>query len=245
MEQERIKKPKVYFSKRDSIECLYELYESLGRKLGVEIFVLVDDEFKKVVLIDEFVEFLGADRLEGEGVHEKEISVGFYGNLQGVNFIKEELTDFNSGLIISCFNRKKGEIGGAIDSLSLGLASRGGVTWIKSAGFTKDKDVMFSHTENDFRFAESKVEAGKSVVDYFGRANFVYMNIICGAGKVLGIVSGVDPVAIDKASFDILINSERAVEYFTDEDDTNEMKHVLDYAVKVGLGKQEYNMIEI
>ena len=245
MDEQRIKKPKVYFKKDVTVESVVELYDAVGRKFDGKTFSLVDSAVDHFVVADKFVGFIGSTRYAGDRFDETLVEVGFYGHLQGECLISKNLCYFDSFVVLSRFKRSEGEFGGAIDALGLRMASERGRRWIRSAGFTKDEDVMFSHVENDFRYCESKAEACKGVLNQFGRANFVYINIVCAGSDPVGIVAGVDPVAVDKASLDITIKIEKDFKYLTDCDDTEEIQHTLNYAEKIGIGELDYNLIEI
>ena len=247
MVDKRIKRPKVYLSKNISLDGLLELFRAIGREVSGRVVASVQTEKRGDGMVQQFLSELGIDMFDDGNGGDTGIPVGFYGHLQGENFIKAGFLSYNSFVVVSKFMRECGSFGGVVDNLSLGFASVGGNTWIRSAGFTKDKDVMWSHAENDYRFAESKVEAAKSVSDYFGRANFIFINLIYNStGEVAGIVGGVDAVAVDKASFELMKKCEyKNINAFTDEDDENEFLHALYYAEKVGLGEQDYNLLEI
>ena len=228
-----------------SSDGLLDLYNAVGRDFEGKVFALIDKRLRNSCLVDKLAYFKGAKTTLDDNGYEKMLPVGFYGNLQGENYIKDSLTKFNSVIVISRFERIGGVFGGGITNLSLSTASKNGVTWIKSSGFTKDEDVMFHHTENTGRYAESLVEACKSVVEFWGSANLIYLNVICLDNRPLCAVAGVDPVAVDKASLDIVLTNEKKVVSFTAEDGMDELRHVLDYAEKLGLGDEDYNLIEI
>ena len=54
--------------------------------------------------------------------------------------------------------------------------------------------------------------------------------------KDIGVLASTDPVAIDKACLDLLRKSEGKKVFGGD--------HIFEYAEKIGLGKQEYALIE-
>jgi uncharacterized protein len=62
-------------------------------------------------------------------------------------------------------------------------------------------------------------------------------------GKDVGIAASLDPVALDKASYDLCIekNGKDVFKEFTGNDGTN----ILDYGEEIGLGKKEYELIRI
>ena len=153
-----------------------------------------------------------------------------------------------------------GGFGGALKNMSIGVASRNGKAWIHSAGFTKDPDEMWSHVDDQEGFLESMAEACKSVVEHFKPQNMIYINILnnlsidcdCDANphapemKDIGIFASLDPVALDKCSFDTIMNS-------SDEGKSSlvermEEKHAIltvEEANRLGLGNLDYEVVSI
>jgi len=199
------------------------------------------------------------DILDCEG--EIKLSVAEFKNLKGENFVGLDAVQYNSMLVLSEFNGEAGNnsFGGAINNLSIGMASKGGKQWINSAGFTKDRDVEIDHNDKIENIIMSKAEAGKSVVDYFTRANLIYMNItddiavdgdcgnICEKRNVTGygIYASVDPVALDQACFDAVSRDSRVKTSATIEQKEKEFDLLLQYAEEMGLGERLYELIEI
>ena len=206
-----------------------------------------------------FTEIAPVDILDGE--NEIALKVAAAGHLQGENFVGGHLTDYDSMLMLSHFKgHAMGGFGGALKNMSIGLASKYGKAWIHSAGFTKDPDVMWSHVDNQDAFLESMAEACKSVIDHFSRANLVYiyvannLSIDCDCDNNpappeiddIGIYASVDPVAIDQACYDAIINlTDEKKKAFTDRMKEKNAVHLLEWAEILSLGKREYELIEI
>ena len=199
------------------------------------------------------------DILDGAG--EIKLSVAEFKNLKGENFVGSNILKYNSMLVLSEFN---GEIegayyGGALNNLSLGMASKTGKLWIKSAGFTKDLDVAINHSSKIENVTMSKAEAGKSIVDYFTRANLIYVNVtddiavdgdcgnICEKRNVtrFGIYASTDPVALDQACFDAVRRTSKAKLSATIEQKEKEFEMLLNCGEEIGLGERDYELIEI
>ena len=113
-----------------------------------------------------------------------------------------------------------GGFGGALKNMSIGLASSYGKIWIHSSGTsTRFEDVF---TADHDSFLESMADADRSVMDYMGRENIVYINVAnrlsvdcdCDAHPHdpemgdIGIFASVDPVALDQACVDAVYASE-------------------------------------
>ena len=104
--------------------------------------------------------------------------------------------------------------------MSIGLASSYGKIWIHSSGTsTRFEDVF---TADHDSFLESMADADRSVMDYMGRENIVYINVAnrlsvdcdCDAHPHdpemgdIGIFASADPVALDQACVDAVYASE-------------------------------------
>ena len=189
------------------------------------------------------------------------LPVGVQGHLQGVNFVGANLINYDSMLVLSHFKgHQMGGFGGALKNISIGIASREGKAWIHSAGFTKDVDVMWRHVDNQVAFLESMAEASKSVIDHFGRTNMVYINVAnnlsidcdCNNNPAkpeipdIGIFASVDPVAVDQACYDAIINlDDPNKKSFTDRMEEKQAVHLLEWADRLALGERDYQLIEI
>ncbi len=194
---------------------------------------------------------------------EGELELHFEGgkHLNGVNYVGSHLTHYDSILMLSHFKgHAMGGFGGALKNMSIGVASRNGKAWIHSVGVTKDPDVMWQHTDDQDGFLESMAEACKSVVDYFGTDNMIYINILnnisvdcdCNSNpkapemKDIGIFASLDPVALDKCSYDAIINSSE--EGASSLISRMEEKHAIltvEEASRLGLGNMSYEIISI
>ena len=299
MQEVRIKKPKVYFTKEITPTKLKEIFEILGRELKGSVAVKISTgepgghHYLKPELIGELVSSLNGtivecntaykgkrfntkDHMEAVKLHgfnkiapveildakgEISLPIGVSGHLQGENFVGKGLEKYNSMLVLSHFKgHAMGGFGGALKNISIGLASKNGKAWIHSAGFTKDVDVMWGHVDNQDAFLESMAEASKSVIDYLGRANIVYINVAnnlsvdcdCDNNPAppeiddIGIFASVDPVAIDQACYDAIINlSDPRKKSFTDRMEEKHAIHLVEWAEKLGLGERNYQLVEI
>ena len=176
------------------------------------------------------------------------------------NYVGHNLKNYDSMLIISHFKgHPMGGYGGSLKQLSIGCASSRGKAFIHSAGTNKDQYTLWDNLPKQDDFLESMAEAASSVVQYF-KGNIIYINIManmsvdCDCCKVaedpclkdMGILIGVDPVAIDKACLDIVeSSSDKGKEHFLERVNSRNGKHTIDYAEKLGVGTKEYELIEI
>ncbi len=182
-------------------------------------------------------------------------------HLQGKNIVGAHLANYDSMLMLSHFKgHAMGGFGGALKNMSIGVASKRGKSWIHSVGITSDPDEMWNHTGDQDGFLESMAEACEAVMDYMGRDNIVYINVMnnisidcdCDSNPHdpemadVGIFASTDPVAIDECCYDTVMNS-------TDEGKASLVKrmaekhaiHTVEEAERLGLGSREYELINI
>lgn len=206
-----------------------------------------------------FMDIAYCDILDEEG--EIEIPVEGDRHLQGKNIVGSHLTNYDSMLVLSHFKgHAMGGFGGALKNMSIGIASRNGKAWIHSVGNTSNPDKMWDFTDNQDGFLESMAEADKSVINFFKSENIVYINVVnkisidcdCNSNpqdpqmEDIGIFASCDPVAIDQCCYDAIINSSDSGK----ESLVNRMKdkhgiHVVEEAVRLGIGTRKYQLINI
>ena len=156
-----------------------------------------------------------------------------------------------------------GGFGGVLKNQSIGVASRNGKAYIHSVGNTENPDEMWGYTKDQIGFLESMAAAAQSVHEYFGEGDIVYINVMnnmsidcdCDAHpadpllKDVGILASTDPVALDQACLDIVMNitpeegndNGPLLERIKERHGT----HIVDYAEKIGLGSKRYELVNI
>ena len=206
-----------------------------------------------------FMDIATCDIMDEDG--DMEIPVKESYHLHGINIVGEHLKNYDSMLMLSHFKgHAMGGFGGALKNMSIGVASKRGKSWIHSVGITSDPDEMWNHTGDQDGFLESMAEACEAVMDYMGRDNILYINVMnnisidcdCDSNPHdpemadVGIFASTDPVAIDECCYDTVMNS-------TDEGKASLVKrmaekhaiHTVEEAERLGLGSREYELINI
>lgn len=171
------------------------------------------------------------------------------------NFVGKHLANYDAMLVLSHFKgHPMGGYGGALKQLSIGVASSHGKAYIHGAGvpeniWTADHDA----------FLESMADAASSVVEFF-HGNLVYINVMknisvdcdcCAVAedpcmKDIGILASCDPVAIDQACMDLIINSDDpGRDHFMERVNSRHGIHTIEAAAELGYGSREYELIEI
>ena len=206
-----------------------------------------------------FTKIAPCDVMDADG----EIGIPINGgkHLNGVNYVGSHIENYDSMLMLSHFKgHAMGGFGGALKNMSIGVASRNGKAWIHSVGVTTDPDEMWSHTDDQDGFLESMAEADKSVVDYFGKENIVYINVAnnisidcdCDSNphdpemKDIGVFASLDPVALDKCCYDQIMNStDEGKESLVNRILEKHGVHTIEEAENLGVGTREYEIINI
>ena len=176
------------------------------------------------------------------------------------NLVGKNLLNYDSLLVLSHFKgHMMGGYGGALKQLSIGCASSAGKSRIHSAGVTDDQEEVWSKLPEQDKFLESMADAAGSVVRHFGN-NIAYINVMknisrdcdCDGNaeppcmKDIGILSSLDPIAIDQACLDLVYNSDDpGKDILIERIESRHGIHTIEAAAKEGYGSREYELIEI
>jgi len=144
--------------------------------------------------------------------------------------------------------------GGALKNMSIGYGSTAGKCLIHTGGASSSSPWG----GNQNTFLESMAEAAKSIVDYAGSNNFIYINVMnrlsvdcdCDANPAqptmadIGILASLDPVALDKACLDIVTAASDGADLRARIARQNGTLTDT-YAAEIGLGSLEYKIVKI
>ena len=171
------------------------------------------------------------------------------------NYVGKNIVNYDSMLVLSHFKgHPMGGYGGALKQLSIGVASSFGKAYIHGAG--KPEEIW---TANHDKFLESMADAAESVVEYF-KGNMAFINIMCNMSvdcdccavaenpcmKDIGILSSLDPIALDKACIDLIYKSnDPGRDHLVERIESRNGTHTIDEAAKLGFGTKEYELITI
>ena len=179
------------------------------------------------------------------------------------NIVGSHLANYDFMINLAHFKgHARGGYGGVLKNQSIGVASRHGKCYIHTAGETTG--IIYGSNTQD-SFLESMAAAAQAVHNYFKQdgKNIVYINVMnnlsvdCDCNdhpakpqmNDVGILASTDPVALDKACLDLIFNynSTQGDDAQPLIDRINEMHgtHTVEYAEQIGLGSQEYNLIDI
>ena len=205
-----------------------------------------------------FTKIANVDILDSEG----EISIP---TRDGSVHLKEDIigshsANYDSIVMLSHFKgHAMGGFGGALKNMSIGMASTKGKLNIHSAGSDNlDQAYVWSHLPEQDDFLESMAEACSAVVDYYDKkGGIVYINVInnlsvdcdCDSNPEtpcmadIGIMASLDPVAVDRASLDLIYKSQDpGRNHFLERVETRHGAHTIEHAVTLKLGTTFYEV---
>ena len=189
------------------------------------------------------------------------LSIANHRNISN-NIVGEHIKDFDSCLVVAHFKgHAMGGFGGALKQLSIGFASRAGKSNIHSGGYTCDYMETWDHKAEQKDFTTAMADAASSIVSYFReKGQIAFINVMsnisthcdCGVGapepkiKDLGIMASLDPVAIDKASYDLIVkeNNQGSKDWVNRANNLLAL-NTLEVAESLGVGEREYNLINV
>ena len=169
------------------------------------------------------------------------------------NFVGAHFSNYDYYVVLSHFRgHGMGGFGGAIKNISIGIASSEGKSWIHTAGKSK---AGFSGDQN--AFLDSMAEAGKSVVDSLN-GKLLYINVMnrlsvdcdCNGNPAapdmhdIGILSSLDPVALDQACVDLVYAAGDGKSLIQRIESRNGVL-TIDHAAEIGLGSKTYELIKL
>lgn len=212
------------------------------------------DSHRKVAADHGFSAIADVDIMDADG----EIALPVKGGKRlKENYVGKNLENYDFVVVLTHFKgHPMAGFGGALKNISIGIASSAGKSWIHSAG--KTRKAPWGNTPQE-AFTESMAEAAKSVIDYEGE-KILYISVMNNLSvdcdcvstpaapkmKNVGILASLDPVALDQACVDLVLNSpddgnKDLVERITSRRGT----HILYHAALLGAGSRNYQLIDL
>ncbi len=171
------------------------------------------------------------------------------------NLVGAHMPDYDSMLVLSHFKgHPMGGFGGALKNISIGLASSHGKEMIHGAG---DPKILWDADHDSF--LESMAEADESIMTWWkGRIAFINvmanMSVDCDCCAVaedpkigdIGVLSSLDPVALDQACVDLVYASpDPGKAALIERMESRNGIHTVEAAAALGVGSREYELIEL
>jgi uncharacterized Fe-S center protein len=170
------------------------------------------------------------------------------------NFVGSHFTNYDYYIILSHFKgHQMAGFGGAIKNISIGIASSEGKRWIHTGGTSK---ASMWGGEQD-AFLDAMAEAGKSVVDSLN-GKILYINVMhrlsvdcdCTGNPAepdmhdIGILSSLDPVALDQACVDLIYAAPDGKSVIQRIESRNGIR-TINHGAEIGLGSKSYELIKL
>ena len=176
------------------------------------------------------------------------------------NVVGKNIANYDSMLVLAHFKgHPMGGYGGALKQLSIGCASARGKALIHSAGRTDDRFLTWEQHADSVAFPEAMADAAMCVAEHF-RGRSAYINVMknlsvdCDCCEVaedpcmadIGMLASLDPVAIDQACMDLVVNSDDpGKEHFLERVNSRNGIHTIEAAAALGVGSRAYQLIEV
>lgn len=176
------------------------------------------------------------------------------------NHVGGHLANYASLLVVSHFKgHPMGGFGGALKQLSIGCASNQGKVNIHTAGASLNQGEFWEKIAEQDDFLEAMAEAAETVVNHFG-SNAAFINIACNLSvdcdccavaedpcmKDIGIFASLDPVAIDQACIDAVVNSDDpGRDHLLERINSKHGTKTIDNAARLGYGSKDYELVII
>ena len=214
------------------------------------------EKHRKLIAYHSWNHYFDVDLMDAEGP-DLELAIPD-GRKIRKNLVGKALADYDSMLVLSHFKgHPMGGFGGALKQLSIGCASTAGKAYIHSAGKTTDQYILWDNVAAQDDFLESMADSASSVVKYF-KGNMAFVNIMCNMSvdcdccavaedpcmKDIGILSSLDPVALDQACVDLVKQSDDpGRDHLLERINTRHGTHTIDCAAALGVGSKDYELI--
>lgn len=174
------------------------------------------------------------------------------------NLVGKNMANYDSMLVLSHFKgHPAGGYGGALKQISIGTASTVGKCLIHSGGLIEDQSIVWEHMAEQDTFCEAMADAASSVFEYF-KGKIAFVNMMCNLSvdcdccavaedpcmKDIGILSSLDPVALDQACIDLIYHSDDpGRDHFVQRVESLHGTHTIDAAAAIGFGTKDYELI--
>ena len=244
-------KPMVDYVHGTIVECNTAYGDAAG---GVR-----DNTESHLKLLEEhgWTQYFNVDLMDAEGPDVVWPIPG--GKVLKENHLGKNILNYDSMLVLAHFKgHPMGGYGGALKQLSIGCARRAGKALIHSAGVTDDRYETWQKHADMMAFPEAMADAAWSVADHF-KGRIAYVNVMknlsvdCDCCMVaedpcmndIGILSSLDPVAVDQACIDLVMNSDDpGKEHFMERVNSRNGIHTIEASAALGTGSREYELIE-
>lgn len=218
------------------------------------------EKHEKLMAKHGWSEVFSVDIMDADGPSSDLIFPIENGRVLKQNHVGGHLANYASLLVVSHFKgHPMGGFGGALKQLSIGCASNQGKVNIHTAGASLNQGEFWEKIAEQDDFLEAMAEAAETVVNHFG-SNAAFINIACNLSvdcdccavaedpcmKDIGIFASLDPVAIDQACIDAVVNSDDpGRDHLLERINSKHGTKTIDDAARLGYGSKDYELVII
>ena len=218
------------------------------------------EKHEKLMATHGWSEVFPVDIMDADGPSSDLIFPIENGRVLKQNHVGGHLANYASLLVVSHFKgHPMGGFGGALKQLSIGCASNQGKVNIHTAGASLNQGEFWEKVAEQDDFLEAMAEAAETVVNHFG-SNAAFINIACNLSvdcdccavaedpcmKDIGIFASLDPVAIDQACIDAVVNSDDpGRDHLLERINSKHGTKTIDDAARLGYGSKDYELVVI
>lgn len=203
-----------------------------------------------------FTEIAEFDLLDEDGEVEWPVTDGKHIDRAILGSHSDNYTDW---IILSHFKgHPMAGYGGAIKNVAIGMSSPSGKFLVHSAGALTEGEEDDLDCDDQDAWLETMDEMLSAVVDHVGQEHIIYINVMnrlsvtCDCSGYpeepemndIGILVSTDPVALDQACIDLIYQTEGNESWIKQLDRLHGV-HTLEYAEEIGLGKRNYQLVNI
>ena len=216
------------------------------------------DSYLKLIEEHGWNRYFNVDIMDAEGP-DAELDIP-NGKILKKNLVGKDMLNYDSMLVLAHFKgHPMGGYGRALKQLSIGCASRAGKSLIHSGGKSADHYEAWDMHASSVVFPEAMADAAESVCMHFG-GKIAFINVMknlsvdcdcCSDAEApcmadIGILASTDPVAIDQACIDLVMNSgDPGREHFMERVNSRNGIHTIEAAAELGFGSREYEIVSI
>jgi len=216
------------------------------------------DSHRKLLKEHGWTQYFDVDLMDAEGPDVVWPVEG--GKILRENRVGKDILLYDSMLVLAHFKgHPMGGYGGALKQLSIGCASAAGKALIHSGGKSESNIEAWNVHADSVAFPEAMADAASTVVRHFA-GKIAFINVMknlsvdcdcCGVAedpcmKDIGVLSSLDPVAIDQACIDLVWNSDDpGRDHFVERVESRNGRHTIEAAASLGFGTRDYELIEI
>ena len=204
-----------------------------------------------------FTAIAPVDILDSDGEMRVPVNTG---NRLSENIIGSNFDNYDFHIILSHFKgHQMAGYGGAMKNISIGYASSTGKGLIHGGGRSNSPTLgmILSMVGGQTAFLEAMADAAGTIIERVGD-NIIYINVMnrlsvdcdCVGNPAepdmhdIGILASLDPVALDKASIDLIYGADDGQSLIARIEGRNGLR-ILEYASELGFGNWEYRLVSI